>query len=104
MNAAQVMLYKRLKPVQDKEERRRSFSQVDSWRLEVLGKQELVKGQKQAKSEVWGFSRLDPRWESVEGRLEREKRGHHNTKFVLGEAEKRWSEAEGKRIALETDR
>jgi DNA repair exonuclease SbcCD ATPase subunit len=83
MNAAQMMLYKSLKPVQDKQERWRKFSRADSWRFDVLAERKLVEGQKGARGEVWGFSRLDPRWESLEGRLERERRGHHDTKFAL---------------------
>lgn len=103
MNTAQMMLYKRLKPVQDKEERVRIFSRADSWRFEVLAERKLVENQKDARGELWGFSRFDPRWESLEGRLERERKRHHDTRFVLEkvtchleEAKRRRREAEMK--------
>lgn len=94
MNAAQLMLYKRLKPVQDKAERGRHFVRADSWRWKIMAEQE--------RAEVWGFSRLGPRWESMEGRLERERRGHHDARFVLGKVVGDLAEAErGRREAEE---
>ena len=101
MNAAQMMLYKRLKPVQDKQERGRNFSLADSWRLEALAERESVEGHEGASGEVWGFSRLHPRWETVEGRLEREKRGHHDTRFVLEKVTRDLEDAKRRRREAE---
>ncbi len=101
MNAAQMMLYKRLKPVQDKQERWRNFSLTDSWRLEALAERELVEGHKGASGEVWGFSRLHPRWETVEGRLEREKKAHHDTRFVLETVARHLEDAKRRRREAE---